>query len=945
MCPGGSLGIGRYDIEAEKTLDSEEFTSGRVFMGVVAPSTAVTGAVPSAPKRSRTSSKTKKAPGGTAGAGPGPVLSRASGGPQRAMFSPYAPDALVLQWPQGLPRDAAEAAAAGMEDGVVTAADGSRRAAVVVDPHLASVLRPHQQEGVRFLWECCMGLRDFAGEGAILADAMGLGKTLTTITLVYTMLKQSETGGAAASKVVICCPSTLVGNWKREFAKWLGNTRCRPASVTSTGAAAAETVHNFVHGRSSMYPVLILSYEMCRKYAQKLSAARIGLLVADEGHRLKNASGNQTIAALSTVPTRRRVLLTGTPVQNDLLEFYAVCSFVNPTVLGDPATFRQLFSNPIQRGSDKGATPAEQELANSRATELARLTSQFVLRRTNELLEKFLPPKTELCVFVRLSPLQASAYAAMLGSAVVRRIMARGTKATAATACALQLITALRKVLGHPDLVYPSACAEESQDAAAAVAARPLPAAAALAAAAAGCPGQDGNASKRCVSPPRESGGASASSGEAQTGGRGGLHPRRAPLPKGGDDLDGAYAALAPVFSEEYTYNVVGGRLAALHARHAASSGVGPLPAAQHSATHAIAHSGKLQFLDTFLAQMRKHSPTEKVVLVSNFTQFLDVVAVLAAARGYPFLRLDGSTGSDKRMKIVNDFNKSPTDGPGGVFLFLLSSKSGGAGLNLIGASRLVMCDADWNPATDRQAEARVWRDGQKKHTFVYRLCTAGTLEEKILQRQMRKGDVAGAVVEEDADAGRKFTKDDLKDLFTDAKEPAVDALLDSGVGSCETYRLLSSDGSASRKMDRTGLGAAWPAYRGGCTLQPVDPVLAATVLELGDFVGVPYVQHSTVNLPSSPAPTAPAAASGAGGGGSAAEGAYTNTLQRAGNADSQVASSIHAAQQKAKQMEAAATATAAAATAAAAAPADGSGGGISLQLLSMLTPTDGDLL
>ena len=928
MCPGGSLGIGRYDIEAEKNLEAEEFTSGRVFMGAAPPS--ATPIVPAATsKRSRDASKSKA---GASSVGAGPVLSRATGGPQRAMFSPYAPDALVLQWPKGLPHDAAAASAAGLEDGVVAAADGSRRAAVVVDPHLACVLRPHQREGVRFLWECCMGLREFAGEGAILADAMGLGKTLTTIALVYTMLKQSEGGGAAASKVVICCPSTLVGNWKREFAKWLGNTRCRPASVTATGAAAAETVHNFVHGRSSMYPVLILSYEMCRKYTDKLAGARIGLLVADEGHRLKNASGNQTITALSAVPTRRRVLLTGTPVQNDLLEFYAVCSFVNPTVLGDPGTFRQLFANPIQKGGDKGATPAEQELGRSRATELSRLTSQFVLRRTNELLEKFLPPKTELCVFVRLSPLQGRAYAALLGSSVVRRIMGRGTKAPAATACALQLITALRKVLGHPDLVYPAACA----DAATAVASRAMPAAAAMAAAAAACPGQDGNAGKRCTSPSRTC--VSDAEAHPPTAGAGsigrGLHPnRKAPVP-GGDDLDGAYAALTPVFGDAYAYNVVGGRVASLYPQHAAGAGVTPLSAAQHSTTEAIAASGKLQFLDVFLARMRQECPGEKAVLVSNFTQFLDVVAVLAAARGYPFLRLDGSTGSDKRMKIVNDFNKSPTDGPGGVFLFLLSSKSGGAGLNLIGASRLVMCDADWNPATDRQAEARVWRDGQKRHTFVYRLCTAGTLEEKILQRQMRKGDVAGAVVEEDADVGRKFTKDDLKDLFTDAREPSVDALLDAGEGSCETYRLLGQ-GAGGRRHDRTGLGAAWPRYTGGQSLHTVDPVLASAVLQLGDLVGVPYVQHSTVNLPADAnTPAAPAQ-------GTPGAAASSNTLQRSdAAADAAVTQCITESRGK---LEQAAAAAAAAEEAAVAPPSANTG--ISLQLLSMLTPTDGDLL
>ncbi|CAN0301398.1 unnamed protein product, partial [Discosporangium mesarthrocarpum] len=104
---------------------------------------------------------------------------------------------------------------------------------------------------------------------------------------------------------------------------------------------------------------------------------------------------------------------------------------------------------------------------------------------------------------------------------------------------------------------------------------------------------------------------------------------------------------------------------------------------------------------------------------------------------GRPFVRLDGSTGVSKRQKLVDAFN---TPGPGS-FAFLLSSKAGGCGLNLIGANRLVLFDPDWNPAVDKQAAARVWRDGQKKRCFVYRqpFVSTGTIEEKVFQRQLSK--------------------------------------------------------------------------------------------------------------------------------------------------------------------------------------------------------------
>lgn len=110
-----------------------------------------------------------------------------------------------------------------------------------------------------------------------------------------------------------------------------------------------------------------------------------------------------------------------------------------------------------------------------------------------------------------------------------------------------------------------------------------------------------------------------------------------------------------------------------------------------------------------------KTNTTDKIVLISNYTQTLDMFAKLAEMRRYQYVRLDGSMSIKKRGKIVEEFN----DPCNATFIFMLSSKAGGCGLNLIGANRLVMFDPDWNPANDDQAMARVWRDGQKKQCFV----------------------------------------------------------------------------------------------------------------------------------------------------------------------------------------------------------------------------------
>jgi len=180
--------------------------------------------------------------------------------------------------------------------------------------------------------------------------------------------------------------------------------------------------------------------------------------------------------------------------------------------------------------------------------------------------------------------------------------------------------------------------------------------------------------------------------------------------------------------------------------------------------------SGKLAVLDCILAYTKARSD-DKVVLVSNYTQTLDVFEQLARTRGYQYVRLDGSMTAKKRMKIVDRFNAPDSSD----FLFFLSSKAGGCGLNLIGANRLVMFDPDWNPANDEQAMARVWRDGQKKPVFIYRLLTTGSIEEKIFQRQTHKKGLSSAVVDCEQNVERHFSLSELRELFKLKKDTISD--------------------------------------------------------------------------------------------------------------------------------------------------------------------------
>jgi DNA repair and recombination RAD54-like protein len=138
--------------------------------------------------------------------------------------------------------------------------------------------------------------------------------------------------------------------------------------------------------------------------------------------------------------------------------------------------------------------------------------------------------------------------------------------------------------------------------------------------------------------------------------------------------------------------------------------------------------SGKMLVLYRMMCTMRALKNGERIVIVSNYTMTLDLIERLCAQNCWPVLRLDGTISGNKRTKLVDEFN-SPTSG---AFAFLLSSKAGGCGINLIGGSRLVLFDPDWNPASDKQAAARIWREGQKRRCFIYRFMTTGSFIKPI---------------------------------------------------------------------------------------------------------------------------------------------------------------------------------------------------------------------
>ena len=152
----------------------------------------------------------------------------------------------------------------------------------------------------------------------------------------------------------------------------------------------------------------------------EISTLNFGLIVADEGHRLKNSSVKAS-TLLSTMATEKRIVLTGTPVQNDLKEFYSLVSFVNPDILGSLSEYSKEYEEPIVKSKQPDATDEEREEGENKMEFLNFKTSQFILRRTQDIISKFLPPKTEYVIFCRPSEYQIRFYKSVLNSIMTQK--------------------------------------------------------------------------------------------------------------------------------------------------------------------------------------------------------------------------------------------------------------------------------------------------------------------------------------------------------------------------------------------------------------------------------------------------------------------------------------------------------------------------------------------
>ncbi|RUS80227.1 hypothetical protein EGW08_012023 [Elysia chlorotica] len=662
---------------------------------------------------------------------------------------------------------------------------------VQVNKKLIQKLKPHQVEAVQFMWDCMFESvkrsKKEEGAGCILAHCMGLGKTLSVISFVHTVLSHSKVLNQKTCLVV--SPLNTVLNWQNEWGLWLDEEDqfdvWELASCKQNPARA-----NLLKDWHSKGGIMIIGYEMyrnlsqgsrCKNKRQKkifhetLVDPGPDMVVCDEGHILKNEASSIS-KAMNQMKTRRRVVLTGTPLQNNLNEYHCMVSFVKPNLLGTRREFNNRFISPIQNGQCTDSTQRDFKLMKARAHVLHEMLAGCVQRRDYSALTKFLPPKQEYVISVRLTDVQIDLYdkyLQMSGQGVDGVYNNKGARL-------FSDYQNLMKIWTHPWVLKLAEIRDELK-----------------------MKYDDEDSFIDDESDGERSFSSSDSSSEnekmnlSDSGGEG---TSLGPHSKKGTRRTRAKARRQA--GEESDPEEVIAEWKSKTRNGDPKDDDEPVADGPKSVTkewwaayvteedqHKLELSNKLFLLFEILKMCEEIG--DKVLIFSQSILSLNIIENFLETidskfqqeceqlktedtedekeefgrswtKGLDYYRMDGSTSAQNRQAWAANFNDIENHR---TRLFLISTKAGGLGINLVSANRVIIFDASWNPSHDVQSIFRVYRFGQTKPCYIYRFLAQGTMEEKIYERQVTKLSLSQRVVDEHQ-IERHFSANDLKELY-----------------------------------------------------------------------------------------------------------------------------------------------------------------------------------
>lgn len=735
---------------------------------------------------------------------------------------------------------------------------------------LQAQLKEYQLKGLNWL----VNLYE-QGINGILADEMGLGKTIQSISVMAYLAEKHGIWGP----FLVVAPASTLHNWQQEITKFVPRLKCLPYWGT---AADRKVLRKFwdrkhiTYTEDAPFHVLITSYQLVVSDVAYFQKMKWQYMILDEAQAIKSSQSSRWKSLLG-FHCRNRLLLTGTPIQNNMQELWALLHFIMPSLFDSHDEFSEWFSKDIESHATSNTKLNEDQLRR-----LHMILKPFMLRRVKKHVQKELGDKIELDIFCNLTYRQRAYYSNLRNQISIMDLIEKATIGDEGDAGTLMnLVMQFRKVCNHPDLferaettspfsfgffAETGSFLREGPLINVAYSTRnlieySLPRLVWRNGGRLDIAGSDNEKAgfrrkwieqefniwkpsntlqSKAFSWSRLAG---YSSSELTTVSKD-VFARAVDLAKRPRKLGrlnviydenefnptesmlrivdrndrkalaevtdgylgkllnvskdvfadsgmarmeqcGRAAASAPpiqvtcssrsaiVEKENTLFNVAMRRALYGPSSHDAKTLVEaktplelfpqpkmlPEPTSEKqrftnilvpSMRRFVTDSGKLAKLDDLLFKLKEGG--HRVLLYFQMTRMIDLMEEYLTYRNYKYLRLDGSTKLEDRRDTVHDFQTRPE-----IFIFLLSTRAGGLGINLTSADTVIFYDSDWNPTIDSQAMDRAHRLGQTRQVTVYRMITRGTIEERIRKRALQKEEVQRVVISGGAGGGVDF--------------------------------------------------------------------------------------------------------------------------------------------------------------------------------------------
>lgn len=771
-------------------------------------------------------------------------------------------------------------------------------------PHLLrGTLREYQHYGLDWL----AGLYNNHING-ILADEMGLGKTIQTIALLAHLAVDHGVWGPH----LVVVPTSVMLNWEMEFKKWCPGFKI----MTYYGNQEERKAKRRGWTDDNSWNVLITSYQLVLQDQVSLKRRNWHYMILDEAHNIKNFR-SQRWQALLTFRTRARLLLTGTPLQNNLTELWSLLFFLMPSDGGDATgvegfadlrDFSEWFRRPVEQILEHGRETMDDE-AKQVVTKLHTVLRPYILRRLKADVEKQMPGKYEHVVYCRLSKRQRFLYDGFMSMAQTKETLASGNFLSI-----IHCLMQLRKVCNHPDLfetrpistsfAMPRSVALEyvvkeslvrrrllfdhpltkvdldflnlapisredisrrlADDGIRLMAFGPFKTLrerqysrtnwlldfdgsnmqTILESLENACRKRRMAELERCLyfetmrhgrrpvygsslieflragtkehalanAPLRKRNMADWLSSRSSV-----LASMILTIEERSLDMDGYIQRFACVTPAAVASGMTEAALTPVETRLLTNTSndqnYDPFHEARMRLSIAFPDKrllqydcGKLQRLDKLLRNLKAGG--HRALIFTQMTKMLDILEQFLNIHGHRYLRLDGTTKVEQRQMLTERFNSDPR-----ILAFILSSRSGGLGINLTGADTVIFYDLDWNPAMDKQCQDRCHRIGQTRDVHIYRFVSEYTIESNILRKANQKRMLDDVIIQEGEFTTDYFTKLDVQGMVESDEHDGHDeasAAMDRVLGN----RVASGSRAFEQAEDKEDIDAAKNAQK-----------------------------------------------------------------------------------------------------------------------------------